>query len=1051
MNRIQFRRCAVNGLLAATLSLGAFGASTAHAQKTAAKLAVTSTSGKKKVSPKYDLSTFDGLSKFVAELRRETAAEEARERAHEAREAKEGKRKTAAEERREKTREELREERLGFYESRLARFRERVYPNQKLDGTAIDRALAQRDQMPVAIMAGGRLAVQGSTKVTGTGTLKRSGATTAQVGTRAGGGGGVGLPGVGTSVWEFIGPNGIPGPGRSGFGPGPSAGRVNGIAFHPTDPKTIYVAAPVGGVWKTTDGGTTWSARGDAFELPNTSCVAVNPKTSSVVLVGLGDHDYGNDLLGWDFSAFTGTLLDYRLRGGVMRSADGGATWTKVLGLTAGSAVPSIVFDPDNPQIVVAAASDLVETYGPRTNQGGGIYRSTNGGLLWKKMAITTIKAAEDLEIGIPDATAVRSYYCVVEGQKMFRSADQGQTWTQITNYPGSGWVRIAASRIDSNTLFASSSGDGRVYKGIRNTRTNGWTWTNITGNLSQSFGQAPYDFHLQAVAQRIGGVLKDSLYIGLLGVSVSPGANGTWTDLSLTYSGNDNWHTDQHCMAFFPSNPNIMAVGSDGGIYGLNYTPSVSANPPASSWAAVQNLNKGLGIATIHVASFHPTDAKRALGGLQDNGTIYAKGNLLSWLSPVGGDGMGNAINPSNPQIQYASYQGQNLFRTSNEWGGATYITPVDPNTGETWEKDIAPFIGFMGIDPNPPSHKIYVGLSQYIWRGDQNSQADAPNPTVRTWEKHVGNIAFVSDAAAQQGHQIRCITVAPGNSNRIFVGTTEGRFWLSNNYGQSWTDTTGGNGLPQRSITSIFCDPENNDRILVTVTGTGTGHVFQSLDGGFSFSDISGSGQTALPDIGANAVTYDGNNIWLGTDIGVFASADKGLTWQNATQTLGFPNTEVTNLRYMPKTSFLMAATYGRGMWRLPLTEVTPVDNGGGEGNPSGTANIIVDSADLALWNNIPVATALLKNIGDGNAKDVTVLKADLTLGNDPLNSSADVPQNVGVVINGASKMVALAFNPTAQPSGTQGLLKISGTYVRTSDNSVRTFSGSFLVRLP
>jgi photosystem II stability/assembly factor-like uncharacterized protein len=882
----------------------------------------------------------------------------------------------------------------GIYEERLARLQERAYPSDRINTDAIFRSINQRERMQPAAPS-----------------LQQRARDRSLVTLAATGGGNPNAVGA----WEFIGPRNLTVPYTTYYGPANSAltGRVSGIAFHPTDPKTIYIATPIGGIHKTTDGGTTWAAIGDSFPIPFTSSVAVDPNNPNIIYAGLGDHDYNIDTQGWWF----GGAYNARQFGGIMRSTDGGVTWDRTMDFLQGCAVNAIVTDPDTPGVVMAAV------YG---GTAASVYRSTDYGATWSVKTATKslIVNAEDVEIGVRDASGRRPYYVVGANNRIFRSADKGITWAQITGIGGAGRVRIAASAVSANILYMTSTSDQRVRKGVRNATTGAWTWTDITGNHPQNYGpgsnwsQVPYDYHMQASAHTINGTLQDTLYLGLITISASPGANGTWIDIGRTGSAQARTHNDSHSFAVFPGDSNIMAVGNDGGIYGLTYTTSAGA-PTLTSWTFATRWNHSIGITAFHDADFHPTNPNIMLAGTQDNATPAALGDLTNWKNPGAGDGFGSAINPTNPAIQFLTVQGGTIARTGNSWVSGAYITPA-------YFSESPGFFTWLGIDPTAPGH-LYLG-TQFLWRY---------NETTRAWQGHLGNTQLSNG-------QIRAITVAPSNNQRLYVGTTDGKFWISSNQGASWTQRT---GLPNRAFTSIWVNPIDPDHVRVAVGGTGTGHLYESYDAGVTFVNISGSGTTGLPDVPTNAVTCDASSLWVGTDIGVFYSADSGLTWQNATQPLGLPNCEISALKLVPGTGYLMAATYGRGMWRLPVV----IDPNYQKGNPNGTGVITIAGATLGGTKAAPTLSLTLRNTGTGNTKNVTVTFARLALGGDPAMNPLNLPLNVGELTNSAQTVAVLNYGATTQPSGTAGLVKVQGTYVRTSDQSVQSFSGNLKVILP
>lgn len=959
-------------LVTLAISISSLSALPAQAQKPGKELSATVAATATKRH--YDLGSVRGLSAFLAEKKRENAKKEGP-----GAEQKKGRRdnhygrKIPLKDF--KSKGEV--EGTGIYEEILGRLKERAFPNDRMDIGAIARGIAQRDQMAPAVL---------------------STATTLNAFSNAGVSRG----------WQFIGPKGLSVPYTPYYGPINSAltGRVSGIAFHPNDPNILYIATPIAGVHKSVDRGKTWKAIGDSFPIPFTSAVAVDPTNPNIVYAGLGDHDYGLDQSGWWF----GGGYNARQFGGIMRSTDGGNTWSRVLSPVPGCDVNSFATDPDVPGLVLATLA----------GGDGGVYRSTDFGATWARVA-TPFNYAEDVEVGRRDSAGKRAYYVVAQGGSLYRSTDQGKTWSPITNFPGGGWLRIATSAVDGNTLYVVGS-DTKIRKGVVSGST--WTWSDITGNFPHDYGpgsnsnwwQLPYDYHMEAAAHKIEGTVQDTLYLGLITIAVSPGAKGTWIDLGQTGSSDSRTHNDQHSFAIYPGDPNIMAVGNDGGIYGLTYTPSDSV-PGPQAWNFEVRWNNNIGLTAFHMGDFHPTNPNIMLGGTQDNATPASLGNLSRWDNPGAGDGFGCAINPSNPGIQWLTVQGGYVARTEDSWVSGEYNIP--PYFSES-----PGFFTWVGIDPTAPGH-FYLG-TQFLWRF---------NETTKSWEGHLGNTQL-------SGDQVRTIGVAPSNNQRLYVGTTDGLFWVSSDFGATWTQRT---GLPSRAYTNIWVHPFNQDIIRVAVGGTGTGHLYESRDAGATFTNISGSGASALPDVPTNAVTADASSIWVGNDLGVFYSRDGGKSWKNATQPFGLPNCEISTLKLVPGTGYLMAATYGRGMWRLPVV----FDNNWGQ--QSGSALVTVNKAALTVTKGIPNIAATLQNTGTGAANSVKITSAKLVLGSDPTKESQSIPLNAGTMNGGDQKVVNLKYAATARPSGTPGTLKLVGTYVRASDNSVQGFTANFSVRIP
>lgn len=692
--------------------------------------------------------------------------------------------------------------------------------------------------------------------------------------------------------WEFIGPRNLDAPYNIYFGVRPAAGRVNAIAYQPSTPTKLYAAAAGGGLWKSTDSGANWTALGDKWPFMNVSSIAVQ-SFGEVLYVGTGDFP------GWGGYGF-----------GLMKSLDGGATWAQ-LG-TANDfddyAVSDILISPDN-------VNNILVTLGRGALNWGSVYRSTNGGTTWTQV-IATAGLWSDLSAGVKGPNGEARYiWAGASGGILRRSSDDGLTWTNIVgpfntgnpNYP----MDVAASTVSRNTVYVMDNVQNRVYKST-NAGTN---WTDITGNLDPgpggyNFSQSWYDTHLTVVRRNN----QDALYAGLVDIQQCTDLTGNWRTLGFGFTQGGNptrVHVDHHFMTFHPTNPNEGLASSDGGVYRFDY------NATNDTWTFT-GLNAQLGVTQFYAFDVHPTNPDIILGGTQDNSSpATPTGDLANWENVAGGDGGYTAINPVTPANQYATSQFLDVYKTEDSWINTQYISPSIGG-------DSVLFIAPIEIDYNAPDN-LYAGTN-YLWRY---------NKSTNSWTSRLGAVAL-----APSGTAIQEITIAPGASNRIYVGTGStpsepGRVWYSNNSGANWTQiNTGSPSLPHRWITSISVNPNNINDILVGVAGTGTGHLWRCADVTAPtrvWTNVSGSGLSGLPDITLNDVIRDPDDpatSWhVATDIGVFTTFNGGSTWTNSTNPLGLPNVQCNMLKLQGRNLFV--ATFGRGIWRVELPSRNAASN--------------------------------------------------------------------------------------------------------------------------
>jgi len=354
------------------------------------------------------------------------------------------------------------------------------------------------------------------------------------------------------------------------------------------------------------------------------------------------------------------------------------------------------------------------------------------------------------------------------------------------------------------------------------------------------------------------------------------------------------------------------LLIGNDGGVYKVVVDP---ANQHASFDTT---LNAGLTITQFYRAAFHPTDANILLGGAQDNATPISLGDLKNWKNVGGGDGGFAAINPKNPKVQYATQQDLSLVRTDDGWASSQDVSGP-------WSQEVRGFIAPIALDPNDPN-LLYAGTN-YLWRRDDTKAGpDAWNAD----STHLGDQMLAVDNGQDS---LTYIAIAPSDSNRIYTGSQEGQLWMSTDKGEHWSQIDA--GLPKYWITSIAIHPSNPNTIVVSLSGTASkdgkphpGHLWICDDThapSVKWRRITGNGLGVLPNIPVNAIALDPSSpssiYYAGTDIGFFASKDGGVSWQDASTSLGLPNVQVNDIQFVPGTGYLMAATFGRGVWRIKL----------------------------------------------------------------------------------------------------------------------------------
>lgn len=734
-----------------------------------------------------------------------------------------------------------------------------------------------------------------------------------------------------TSFWSYVGPSNMNTPQRKFFGLSPTNGKITAAVSHPTDLLTAYVGAPMGGVWKTTDGGVNWAPKSDDWSMMGVSSLAINVINPDFVYAGTGDFDGG---------------LDYGH--GIMVSDDAGTTWTESGAADFGSMpVSAITVDPENPLIVMA-------TTGSRnSSSGGGVYRNTLGALFgsWTKPIVTAAKWT-DIKYGAWDPSiGARRYYAIGSDstQNYFRvSTDQGASWSAKGLPVGRQQrLNIATSKLFPQVIYLLACNAQRIYKSVNA----GNSWTDITagfpnGNVDQglTYNWSQSTFYDSDIETSVLGNDADVVYVGLIDIARSPDGGASWQSIGgRTYEPGALVHNDQHVIAN-TADPDFMLVGNDGGAY--HYTRGGALDV----WFYRSNK---LGVVQFYHSDHHPTDLTKMLGGTQDNGTPFANGNVADWDNSTAGDGGGCAIDPQNPSVQYSNAQRYsfdsvsglcNIYQTTTAWGNELSYS-FNPGN------DVLPFVGEFQLDPNN-SLVGYFGtdfLYRFVYTGF---------PGFGFFQSRLGGTQL-----ATAGGTISSISICKADSGVIYTGSSAGDVFVTRDSGATFDNITG--SLPNRSITDVDVNPNNSNEVLVVFSGFGSGHVYRCRNTSAVnpvWENVSGTGLFGLPDVPANTITrsaYDPDTTWwVGTDNGVFLTASEGSGWLNING-LGLPNVQVNDLTFVEGNSHVFAATFGRGMWHI---EVFPPNEAISDADapPSGTAGqafpvtIILDhpAPDTGTW---------------------------------------------------------------------------------------------------
>ena len=590
--------------------------------------------------------------------------------------------------------------------------------------------------------------------------------------------------------WVCQGPFDLPSKGYKGLG------RINAIAFHPTDPNIIYIGAPAGGLWVSTTGGNEWTTTTDVLPSLGVSSIVIDPHNPSVIYIGTGDRD-ASDAPGV----------------GVMKSIDNGATWQSSNTGMGNRIVGKLLIDTANSQVLYAGTNS-------------GLFKSTNGGTTW---VLKKDGAFKDMAFKPGSSTVLYG----TSGGIFYRTTNAGENWFPITaGLPGGARGVLAVSAANPEFVYFMLSLSDNGFKGLYRSTDAGLTFEQMSTSPnimdwsctgSEVGGQAWYDLALVA-----DPVNADIIYAGGVNVWKSTNGGANWQISGHWYGGCGvpSVHADQHIFTVNPLN-NRIYIGNDGGIY---WTGNGGAQWP--------EITTGLAISQAYKIGQSATDDDLVVNGYQDNGTSIL--DLDTWIAIGGGDGMECAIDQTNPMYRYTTVYYGAINRVIGQ--NAQQIAGNGVNGINEEGAWVTPFI----IDENNPNI-MFIGYKN-VWRsvniknGSASGVAWKKISTINTGNLAVleqspvnTNILYASSAAslyicvnAQQadptwqsittnlptGNTISDIEASPFDENTVYI-IQDKEIFKSTNKGYTWVNITG--GLPAIHYSTIVYYKNSREGLYV------------------------------------------------------------------------------------------------------------------------------------------------------------------------------------------------------------------------------------------
>jgi photosystem II stability/assembly factor-like uncharacterized protein len=738
------------------------------------------------------------------------------------------------------------------------------------------------------------------------------------------------------------------------IGPVNTSGRVSDVEGIPSPSKTFYVATAGGGVWKTTNNGTTFQNVWDNERVVATGDVAIAPSDPDQVWVGTGEEDSRNSI---------------SAGGGIFKSTDAGATW-ELMGLEDTQVIGRIRVHPENPDIVYVAALGHVWDANPER----GLYRTQDGGETWELVKHISDQAGfvdVILHPRDPDVIfaasweRVRGPYFLESGgpgSGLWKSTDGGDTWTEIA---GNGFPTAEKGRIGLDIsqsypkvmyamVEARKEEDGTGGSGLYRSQDGGETWEHMNEVNTRPF------YYSQV---RVDTSDPDRVYFSSTPVQFS-------TDGGKTYGTTTNGvHVDHHAMWIDPVDPDRIMVGNDGGV-------SITFDR-GGNWITLNHIP----ISQFYHVSYNMEIPYRVCGGLQDNGlwcgpSRLSSGNISNyhWADYHFGDGMHSAQDPEDPDLIWTESQGGNMARQHLATGDRITLQKPTWETGYREKRDSIVVMLERGVDEDDPAiaalregatadsiandlrwnwntpffqsvhdrQVFYTAANRVLKSSDWGDDMLTISPDLTYADAEKIDISLRKTGGvtpdltgAETYATIVSLAESPLEAGRLYAGTDDGRVWMSANDGGDWTELTDRiRGVPAGSYVSrVIASNHDARRLYVTFDNHRTNdfdpYVFVTDDDGRTFRSISSNLPTGSVDF-VHVIAEDPRNenlLFVGTDLGAYVSTDRGASWERLMSGIGHA-VPVHDLKIHPRDREIIAATHGRSLWIMniaPLQDLT------------------------------------------------------------------------------------------------------------------------------
>ena len=694
------------------------------------------------------------------------------------------------------------------------------------------------------------------------------------------------------------------------IGPAIMGGRINDFAVLDTDPSTFYVATAAGGIFKTTNNGTTFKPIFENFETGSIGDLAVSQSHPDVLYVGSGESN-NRQSSSWG--------------NGMYKSTDGGTTFTQI-GLEKTQHIGRVVVHPTNPDVLYVAA--MGRLWGG--NEERGVYKSTDGGKTWERVLfVNNLTGCTDIVMDPqnPDVLIAAMYQRQRSafgyagsgaGSGLHKSTDGGKTWTKLTKglpeteigrigldvYKRNGKILYATVESKNSGSTQSPAGNGGLYRSDDGGES--WVYVSDTNPRPMYFSQVRID-------------PNNDQNVWVLGVSMYYSKDGGKTFPTVVTS---QVHADGHAIWINPKDSRHIILGCDGGIQ--------TSYDTGKSWDFINTFP----IAQPYEVGYDFRFPYYVYAGLQDNGTWGSPSRTLDsrgvtndeWFNVQGGDGFQAKVDPTNPDIVYAESQNGAVSRVNPTTGESKSIRPRD-TTGDALRWDWNTPISLSPHDPKT----IYVAANKLFTSKDRGDHWVGTKDLTRGLDRNKLPImgrevtkAVMSSGDGENGFsEIVTVEESPAQKGVLWVGVDDGNLQLSKDGGATWENFNGKiPGLPKDTFVSrVVPSRFAAGRCYVTFDGHRSDdfnpYIYVTEDFGQTWKKIT----NGIPEFHTLSVIREHhraeNLLFAGSERGLYVSFDRGASWQKAGAPL--PTVPVDDIQIHPRDNDLILATHGRGIYIL------------------------------------------------------------------------------------------------------------------------------------